>query len=86
MFSKSLNKYDTQKAYRKPKISLSYRQSYGLTGVGCYLCQYIFPELTATKVIEKEVKICRKIHLGKFVLCQYLSNCLPPYCPTLVTQ
>ena len=52
MFPKSINNYETQKAYRKQKISLSYRQSYGQTGVGCYLCQYIFPELTATKVIE----------------------------------
>ena len=38
----------------KTKFCLSYRQSFGLFGVKCYLCQYnFFPEPTGKQVTGK---------------------------------
>ena len=62
IFSYSVVNYETQKAYRKTKICLSYRQSIGLSGVSCYLCQYSFFRATGYKVTWKKLKFAKKIN------------------------
>ena len=50
-FSQSIKEYETQKAYRKTKVCLSYQQAIGLFGASCYLCQYKFVFRTAGKKV-----------------------------------
>ena len=55
IFLQSIKNYQTKKAYRKTKYCLSYRQSFGLSGASCYLCQYsLFFEPPAKKVTGKK--------------------------------
>ena len=42
-----MKNYESQEAYRITKVSLSYRQSIGLTVVSCCLCEFSFFRATA---------------------------------------
>ena len=57
---------NTKKTYWKTKICLSYRQSIGLFGVSCYLCQYSFFPSYRQKTDWKEVKIYKKVPFKNF--------------------
>ena len=61
-FFRNKKNYETQKAWRKLKNCLSYRQSIGISGVVCYLCQYsLFSEPPAKNELEKSVNLQREI-------------------------